>query len=69
MADIANMERERLSERTKLGLSRAVSQGKKLGRPKGSKDSTKRKRTGYLPRYSECPTREKAANYLGDRNG
>lgn len=53
MADIAKMERERLSERTKLGLRRAVSQGKTLGRPKGSKDSTKRKRTGYLLRYAE----------------
>jgi DNA invertase Pin-like site-specific DNA recombinase len=55
MADIAKMEGERLSERTKLGLRRTVSQGKKLGRPKGSKDSTKRKRkrTGYLLGYSE----------------
>ena len=52
MADIAKMERERLSERTKSGLRRAVSQGQKLGRPPGSKDSKKRSRRGYLLRYA-----------------
>ena len=52
-AELARMERQRLSERTKSGLRRALSQGKKLGRPKGSKDTKKRRRTGYLLRYAE----------------
>ena len=42
LADIAKWERARRSERTKAGLQRAVSQGKRLGRPPGSKDSKKR---------------------------
>lgn len=33
LAAMANFERERLRERTKLGLARARAQGKKLGRP------------------------------------
>ena len=40
---VARMESERRSERTKAGLVRAISQGKKLGRPIGSKDKKKRK--------------------------
>jgi DNA invertase Pin-like site-specific DNA recombinase len=50
---VAKMESQRRSERTKAGLERARRQGKKLGRPKGSKDKVKRKRTGYLLRYAE----------------
>lgn len=46
------MESERRSERTRAGLTRAVKEGKKLGRPQGSKDKKKRKRTGYLLRYA-----------------
>jgi putative DNA-invertase from lambdoid prophage Rac len=41
---VARMESQRRSERTKAGLARAVAQGKKLGRPKGSKDKRKRRR-------------------------
>jgi len=41
---VARMESQRRSERTKAGLARVVAQGKKLGRPKGSKDKMKRKR-------------------------
>ncbi len=40
---VARMESQRRSERTKAGLARVVAQGKKLGRPKGSKDRRKRK--------------------------
>jgi len=40
---VARMESQRRSERTKAGLARAVSQGKKLGRPKGSKDKKRRR--------------------------
>ena len=49
---VAKMESERRSERTRAGLDRAVRQGKTLGRPAGSKDKGKRKRTGYLLRYT-----------------
>lgn len=49
---VAKMESERRSERTKAGLARAVKNGKTLGRPAGSKDKAKRKRTGYLLRYA-----------------
>ena len=34
IAAMANFERDRLRERTLLGLARAKAQGKKLGRPK-----------------------------------
>lgn len=39
---VARMESRRRSERTKAGLARAVAQGKKLGRPRGSKDKKRR---------------------------
>jgi putative DNA-invertase from lambdoid prophage Rac len=41
---VARMESQRRSERTKAGLARVVAQGRKLGRPLGSKDKRKRKR-------------------------
>ena len=50
---VARMESNRRSERTKAGLKRAVSQGKRLGRPPGSKDKKKRSRRGYLLRWAE----------------
>ena len=48
----AKFESDRRSERTKAGLARAITNGKKLGRPAGKKDKGKRKRTGYLLRYA-----------------
>ncbi len=50
---VARMESNRRSERTKAGLKRAVSQGKRLGRPPGSRDKRKRSRRGYLLRWAE----------------
>ena len=50
---VARMESNRRSERTKAGLQRAVSQGKRLGRPPGSKDRKKRSRRGYFARWAE----------------
>jgi DNA invertase Pin-like site-specific DNA recombinase len=41
---VARMESQRRSERTKAGMVRARTQGKVLGRPKGSKDRRKRRR-------------------------
>jgi putative DNA-invertase from lambdoid prophage Rac len=49
---VARMESQRRSERTKAGLARAVSQGKTLGRPKGSKDGKRRRRSGYYRRWA-----------------
>jgi len=39
---VARMESQRRSERTKAGLARVKAQGKRLGRPPGSKDKRKR---------------------------
>jgi len=50
---VARMESNRRSERTKAGLKRAVNQGKRLGRPPGSKDRKKRSRRGYLLRWAD----------------
>jgi len=49
----AKFESDRRSERTLAGLDKAIANGKKLGRPVGSKDKGKRKRTGYLLRYAD----------------
>ena len=47
---VARMESQRRSERTKAGLARLVAQGKRLGRPPGSKDKRKRRRRqGFIP--------------------
>ncbi len=50
LAAFAEFERSLISERTKEGINRAISQGKTLGRPKGSKDSKPRPKSGYLMR-------------------
>ncbi len=41
---VARMESQRRSERTKAGLARVKAQGKRLGRPSGSRDKKKRKK-------------------------
>lgn len=46
----AEFERELIRERTIEGLNRTKSQGKILGRPKGSKDKSNRKKSGYYLR-------------------
>lgn len=48
----AEYERELIVARTKAGLERAKKQGKMLGRPKGSKDKKRRRRSGYIFRWS-----------------
>ncbi|MBL7131478.1 MAG: recombinase family protein [Candidatus Omnitrophica bacterium] len=50
---LAEYERELIAVRTKDGLRRAVKQGKKLGRPNGSRDKKRRKKSGYFRRWSE----------------
>lgn len=49
---IAELELEMIRERVNLGLKRAKAQGKKLGRPKGSKDKKVRRKSGYYMRYA-----------------
>jgi len=47
----AEYERELIVARTNAGLARARKQGKKLGRPLGSKDKKRRRRSGYYNRW------------------
>lgn len=49
---IAEFERELIRERVLLGLERAKSQGKRLGRPPGKKDGKRRRRSGYNNRWA-----------------
>jgi len=58
LSAFAEFERELIRERTIEGLKRAKVQGKTPGRPKGSKDSKKRPRSGYILR--EAKKRQKA---------
>jgi DNA invertase Pin-like site-specific DNA recombinase len=50
LSAFSEFERSLISERTKEGINRAKSQGKTLGRPKGSKDSKPRPKSGYYLR-------------------
>src|SRR3989344_310350 len=52
MAGFAEMERELIRERILLGLKRRKTQGKPLGRPVGSTDKKRRKRSGYHLRWA-----------------
>ncbi len=56
---VAQFESKRRSERTRAGLARAIAQGKRLGRPIGSKDGRKRRRVGYLLRYASPELHER----------
>ena len=49
---LAEYERELIVVRIRSGLERAIKQGKKLGRPNGSKDKKRRKVSGYLLRWA-----------------
>lgn len=51
LSGFAEMEREIIRERIFLGLERAKSQGKVLGRKEGSKDKGRRRKSGYLLRW------------------
>lgn len=48
LSAFAEKERESIRERVLLGLERRRSEGKPMGRPKGSKDKRSRKYGGYL---------------------
>lgn len=49
----AQFERRLIQERINAGLDRARSEGKHLGRPKGSKDKRRRRRSGYHLRWAK----------------
>lgn len=53
LSGFAEMERELIRERILLGLERRRKQGKRLGRPQGSKDKGYRKKGGYYLRYTK----------------
>ena len=52
---VAEQERKRISERVKAGLAKRKGEGKRLGRPHGSKDKRPRRRGGYHQRYAGKP--------------
>lgn len=49
----AQFERRLIQERINAGLEIARANGKKLGRPKGSKDKKQRRKSGYYIRWSK----------------
>ena len=60
LSAFAEFERNLISERTKEGLARVKMQGiKKLGRPKGSKDSKPRPKSGSYVREANKRTDRK----------
>ena len=63
LSAFAEFERELIRERTIEGLRRSKLQGKVAGRPKGSKDTKKRKRSGYILR--EAKKRQKVDGEAG----
>jgi len=63
LSAFAEFERSLIGERTKNALTRLKNEGKRLGRPPGSKDSKRRKRSGYL--LKEAKKRQQADNNKG----
>ncbi len=54
LSGIAELEREMIVERIGIGLTRAKENGKKLGRPKGKKDTKgRRSKSGYYLRWAK----------------
>ena len=50
---LAEYERELIVNRINAGLTRAKREGKTLGRPAGSKDTKRRRRSGYIQRWGK----------------
>ena len=50
---MAQLEREQISTATKQRLQALKEQGKQLERPKGSKDKSERKKSGYYNRWAK----------------
>lgn len=62
LSAFAEFERELIRERTIEGLRRSKAQGKIPGRPKGKKDTKKRKRAGYILREAKKRQQKDTAN-------
>lgn len=60
---LSEFERELIVARTRDGLARALRQGKRLGRPAGSKDRGQRSKSGYFLRYTK--TKKSSPQKLG----
>lgn len=58
LSAFAEFERELIRERTIEGLKRAKSEGKQVGRPKGRKDTKKRRISGYIIREANKRKRD-----------
>jgi DNA invertase Pin-like site-specific DNA recombinase len=71
LAVFAEFERELIRERTLEGLERAKKEGKKLGRPTGSKDKKERRKSGYWLRWADkkSPPEISAVQTEGNING
>jgi putative DNA-invertase from lambdoid prophage Rac len=63
LSAFAEFERALIRERTIEGFRRSKAQGKIPGRPKGSKDTKKRKKSGYILR--EAKKRQKTDSQMG----
>lgn len=63
LAAFAEFERSLISERTKEGIERTKAKGTILGRPKGKKDTSPRRKSGYL--LKEAKKRQKADQNSG----
>ena len=59
----AEIERKRISERTKEALYYKKMKGQTIGRPKGSKDKTKRKTDGYYKRQQKIRVENKLNDF------
>lgn len=57
----AELERDIITERIRLGMDRKIKEGFKFGRPKGSKDKQSRRKVGYWLRYATVESRDNFA--------
>jgi len=62
LSAFAEFERELIRERTIEGLRRARQQGKPTGRPKGSRDTKPRKKSGYILREAKKKQKQDEGN-------
>jgi len=53
MMILTEYERELIVSRIQDGLKRVRAEGRTLGRPKGSKDKKRRRKSGYYQRWSK----------------
>ena len=65
IASFANFERDRISERTKMGLARVKAQGKHIGRPAGRKDTKPRTPSLKPGGYKKKPATRKNPGVSG----